>query len=155
NTVASAAPLTPKDPSKERPNVLVISITADCILKLIRQGVSQSVSGRAFQYGAPVTFMIVPFGLAKQWGGPRHDDSYPPITNKDGTTTYFYRNDYLGLVGIPMVEYSESGNYYDLRANYAQPRVIGATYKGTTYTGTALPLPNTNDPEPQSISVHI
>ncbi len=152
--VSSAAPPTPKDPSTERPNVLLISITADCILDLVRRGVSQSVSGRGFQYGTPVTFIIVPFGVAKQWG-VRRDRSYPPITNKDGTTTYFYRNDNLGLVGIPMVEYSESGNYYDLRANYAQPRIIGATYKGTTYTGTALPLPNTNAPEPQSISVHI
>jgi len=98
--------------------------------------------------------MIVPFGIAKQWG-IRRDRSYPPITNQDGTTTYFYRNDNLGLVGIPMVEFSQSGNFYDLRAYYVQPRIIGATYKGAYYTGITLPLPNTNDPKPQSISVSI
>jgi hypothetical protein len=153
-TTSSAAPLTPADPITDRPHTLVISITADCILNLVRKGVSQSVSGQGFQYGAPATLIIVPFGVAKQWG-IRRDRSYPPITNKDGTTTYFYRNDNLGLVGIPMVEFSESGTYYDLRAYYVQPRIIGATYTGTYYTGTALPLPGTNDPTPQSIQVNI
>jgi hypothetical protein len=154
STTASAAPMVPQDPTTERPSTLVISITADCILNLIRQGVSQSVSGQHFQYGTPTTFIIVPFGVAAKWG-VRRDRSYPPITNKDGSTTYFYRNDNLGLVGIPMVEFSESGTYYDLRAYYVQPRIIGATYTGTHYTGTALPLPGTNDPKPQSIQVNI
>ena len=156
----SAAFATPANPSTDqpdplvRPDTLVISITADCILDLIKKGVPQSKSGQEFQYGTPVTFIIVPFGVAAKWG-VRRDGSYPPTTNKDGTTTYFYRNDNLGLVGIPMVEFSESDNYYDLRAHYVQPRIIGATYTGTSYPGAALPLPNTNDPKPQSISVHI
>jgi hypothetical protein len=56
-----------------------------------------------------------------------------------------------------MVEFSGSGNFYDLRAYYAQPRIIGATYDFKTgyNTGTTLPLPNTNDPKPQSIRVNI
>jgi hypothetical protein len=53
------------------------------------------------------------------------------------------------------VEFSGSIKFYDLRASYAQPRIIGATYNGTCYTGKTLPLPNTNDPKPQSISVNI
>jgi hypothetical protein len=145
---SSAYVATPNDPSMQRPHDLVISITADCILNVIKQGVAQS------QSGAPVTFLIVPFGVAAQWG-KRRDRSYPPITNSDGTTTYFYRNDNLGLVGIPMVEFSRSNHFYDLRANFVQPRILGATYWGSYYTGTALPLPNTDDPEPQSISVNI
>jgi hypothetical protein len=137
----------------ERPDDLVISISADCILNLIRQGVAQSSSGK-FQHGALVSFMIVPFGIAEQWGTRRHGP-YPPKANKDGTTTYFYYNRDGAFSGYPMVEFSGSGNFYDLRAYHVQPRIIGATYKGTTYTGTALPLPNTNDPRPQSISVEI
>jgi hypothetical protein len=150
----SAATPTPANPNTDRPNDLVISITADCILNLIRQGVPQSVPGKPFQPGAPVRFIVVPFGVSAKWG-TRRDGSYPPITNKDGTKTYFYRNDYLGLVGIPMMEFNGSDHFYDLRAHYVQPRIIGASYKGTTYTGKALPLPNTNDPKPQSISVNI
>jgi hypothetical protein len=145
---AFATPANPQNPQQpdptQKPTDLFISITADCILNLVRQGVPQSVSGKGFQYGTPVTFMIVPFGLAKQWG-VRRGSNYPPVTNSDGTTTYFYRNDNLGLVGIPMVEYSQSGNFYDLRAYYVQPRITGATYKGTLYSGTT----------PQSILVGI
>lgn len=137
----------------ERPDDLVISITADCILNLIRQGVPQSNSGQ-FQYGVLMSFMIVPFGIAEQWGERRHGP-YPPKTNKDGTTTYFYYNRDGAFSGYPMVEFSGSGNFYDLRAYYVQPRIVGATYNGTTFTGTALPLPNTNDSKPQSISVEI
>ena len=152
---SSPANPTPANPLTQRPSDLVISITADCMLDLLRKGVSQSVAGKdGYQLGAPITFIIVPFGVAKQWG-IRHDRSYPPITNKDGSITYFYRNDKLGLVGIPMVEFSQSGEFYDLRANYVQPRIIGAKYTGNTYTGTTMPLPNTNDPKPQSISISI
>jgi hypothetical protein len=135
----------------QRPDTLIISITADSILEKIRQGVPQSES--TFLTGIPVTFMIVPFGIAKQWGVRRGDTTYPPYTNKDGTITYFYVNSALGLSGIPMVEYSQSGNYYDLRADYVQPRIIGAKYTGTTYTGTTLPL-SKNAPA-QSIAVNI
>ena len=136
----------------QRPKDLVISITADCILDPIRKGVPQSLpdkSGKTvFQTGTPVMFMIVPLGLAQSWGTRRGDTQYAPKTNKDGSTTYFYVNNTLGLVGIPMVEFGGSGKFYDLRANYVQPRIIGATYKGTTNTGTTLPLPNTDDKNP-------
>jgi hypothetical protein len=161
--VGSPAQALPPNPSTQRPHTLVISITADCILDKIRQGVPRTVPGQMgpgpngtqiFQHGTPVTIIIVPFGVAAQLAYRPHHDPYPPQPNTDGTTTYFYYNDRTGLVG-PMVEFSLSGGYYDLRSNYVQPRIIGATYKGTYYTGTTLPLPNTNDPEPQSISVDI
>jgi len=83
----SAAFATPANPSTDqpdplvRPDTLVISITADCILDLIKKGVPQSKSGQEFQYGTPVTFIIVPFGVAAKWG-VRRDGSYPPTTNK-------------------------------------------------------------------------
>jgi hypothetical protein len=131
----------------QRPNDLVVSITSDYILNIIRQGAQQS------QFGTPVTFIIVPTGVAAIWGGGRGRKR--PQQNKDGTTTYFYRNDTLGLVDVPMVEFSGSIKFYDLRAYYAQPRIIGATYNGTKYTGKTLPLPNRDDPKPQSISVNI
>jgi hypothetical protein len=159
--VGSPAQADPQDPSTQRPHTLVISITADFILDKIRQGVPRTVRGQTgpngtqiYQYGRPVTIIIVPFDVAAQLAYRPHHDPYPPQTNKDGTTTYFYYNNRTGLFG-PMVEFSLSGANYDLRASYAQPRIIGATYKGTYYTGTTLPLPNTNDPEPQSISVDI
>jgi hypothetical protein len=150
---AFATPANPQYPLQpdptQRPEDLVISITADCILNLIRSGVPQS-STQGFQWGTPVTFVIVPFGVAgpnqNQWG-VRRDRSYPPQKNKDGTTTYFYYNKDLDFYA-PMVEFSGSGNFYDLRAYYVQPRIIGATYTGTLYSGT-------NGSKPQSIRVNI
>lgn len=144
----SQNPLQP-DPT-QRPEDLVVSITADCILNLIRQGVPQSVPGQAYQWGTPITFVIVPFGVAgpnpNQWG-VRRDRSYPPQKNKDGMMTYFYYNKDLDF-HAPMVEFSKSGNFYDLRAYAVQPRIIGATYNGTVYGGT-------NTQRPQSIMVNI
>jgi hypothetical protein len=155
NQVGSPAKATPANPQNpllpdltQRPNDLVISITSDCILDKIRQGVQQS------QWGLPVQFIIVPTGVAAIWGTGRGRKT--PQKNKDGTTTYFYRNDGLGLSDVPMVEFSQSKKFYDLRASYAQPRILGATYDFKTgcYTGTTLPNQGGGS-KPQSISVNI
>src|SRR5262249_21502097 len=103
-SAAHANPANPQNPLQidltQPPSALVISITSDCLLGKIRQGVQPS------QWGSPAQFIIVPLGVAAIWGTGRGRKTREK--NKDGTTPYFYRNGGLGLPDVPMVEFSGS-----------------------------------------------